>query len=470
MNDDLLVEIFDFCRLDNISPNTYPRNWWYTLAHVCQRWRRVLFATPTRLGITLVCNSRTPVKDLLTNSPPLPLVIYWGHPGTLDTGDGVKSILFALGYRDRVRRMTLHMPECSLREVFKSMDGTFPMLETLQLYRAPDTDREPPLLPTMFDAPNLRHLQLTDLKSFPPTIKLLNNVTTRQSIVTLSLGEITIKPATLMEYLALMPRLKVLKIGVSFSIPSEHTERKEKNLCTGSQPKSPSLTLTDLEEFEYQGTSNYLEALAARIGVPFLKRLSITVSNEVNHSADLNTTAFKYLSRLISGAADLAFQFARVRFKDNFSIVMDHNELWTGRGAFEFKFNHRKYFFNVEIGLVANICRVVAPMPSTVQSLLLEDGHRNTWERNPTCEEWRKLLRVFGNVKTLRVAGRFVEELEKALKPDTEGLEVQTLLPRLQEIVRYGPENEFAAFVQARQVAGSPVRVVSGPQNRLTLF
>lgn len=132
MNDDLLVEIFDSCRMDNTSPNTYPqKSWWYTLAHVCQRWRRVLFAAPARLGITLVCNSQTPVADLLANSPPFPLVVYWGNPGTFDKKDSVKNILLALDHRDRVRRMTLYMPESSLRNVFSSLDGPFPMLETL---------------------------------------------------------------------------------------------------------------------------------------------------------------------------------------------------------------------------------------------------------------------------------------------------------------------------------------------------
>ena len=71
-------------------------------------------------------------------------------------------------------------------------------------------------------------------------------------------------PDTLMEYLVLMPQLKVLKVGVAFSIPSEQTERKERELCgRGGQPESAQLALTDLEEFEYQGTSIYLEAVAA---------------------------------------------------------------------------------------------------------------------------------------------------------------------------------------------------------------
>ena len=466
MNDDLLVEIFDFCCPDNISPNTYPWNWWYTLSHVCQRWRRVLFATPARLGISLVCNSRTPVKELLANSPPLPLIIYWGNPGTFDTDDSLRNVLRALKHPDRVRRITLHMHGSSLHKIFSFAKGPFPILETLQLYCS--LKDIPRISPSMLEAPNLRHLQLSDLTFLSSSKQLLNpNAIILPSIVTFSLGEITTKPTELLGLLKRMPRLKVLKIGVSFSIPSERTERSEKGLLKGDQPESAPLDLPDLEELEYKGTSDYLEAIAARITVHSLKKLTIEVSNAVDYP---NATTFRYLSQLISGAADLSFEFARVRFKDGFSIVMDHNELWTGRGAFELIFKHRGYYFNVNTGLVANICRVLAPMSSTVQSLLLEDGNRNNWEAKPDREGWRELLRLFDNIKTLRVAGRFVESLDEALEPDNEGSAVQTLLPRLREIVRFGPKSEFAAFVKDRQVAGSPVHVVSGPQGRLTLL
>jgi hypothetical protein len=423
----------------------------------------------------------------LANSPPLPLVVYWGNPGTFDTDKSIDNAILALGHRDRVRRMTLYTSESSLPNVFSSMDGLFPILETLQLGCSSDKDLRKAETVSKFEAPNLRYLQISDLKLLPPS--LLHDAATRPSIVTLSIGEITTNLDTLMASLALMPHLKVLKIGVSFSIPSDQTERKERELSTGKKPDSAPLALTDLEEFEYQGISDYLEAFAARISAPFLKKLSITVSNEVDEDENLDATTFKYLSRLISGAANLAFQFARVRFKDGFSIVMDHDELWTGRGAFELKFNHRRYYFEATIGLVTKVCHVLAPTPSIVQSLLLEDAHRNSWDRQrgPDREEWRELLRVFDNVKTLRLAGRFVKEVDKALdpKPNDQG---STLLPRLQEIVRYGAdkiekqersrqyvkevadEKKFVAFVEARQVAGSPVRVVDGPQNRLTLY
>ena len=481
INDDLLVEIFDFCRRDNISPNTYPQNWWYTLAHVCQKWRRVLFATPTRLGITLVCNSRTPVADLLASFPPsLPLVVYWGNPGTFDTEESVeKGALVALGHPERVRRITLRTSENALGKAFSSMRACFPMLETLQLCCSSESVRDPKTtLSDKFEAPNLRHLQLSDLILLRPS--LVKTVLTRPSVVSFSIGEITMKSDELMTYLALMPHLKVLKVGIAFSIPSEQTARKERDLCgRGGQPGTAQLALTELEEFEYQGTSHYLEAVAARISAPTLKKLSVTVTNKVDESAELDRNSFKFFARLVGGAANLVFPHCRVRNKDGFSIVMDHEELWTGRGAFELKFNDRGYYFDAKIGLVTNICRVLAPTPSTVQSLLVEDAHRNRWDREPNHGEWRELLRVFDNVKTLRVAGRYVEELRKVLEPKPKdpgsNAVLLSLLPRLQEIVRYGggegekEKEPFAGFVKARKGAGSPVRVVKGPKNRLTL-
>jgi hypothetical protein len=135
------------------------------------------------------------------------------------------------------------------------MDGPFPMLETLQLYCSTyGTLGSSTKLPSKFEAPNLRHLQVSDLKLLPPSARLLNNVATRPSIVTFSVGEITTKPETLMACLALMPHLKVLKIGVFSPFPRNQRSARRRTLCTGSQPESASLALTDLEQFEFQGT------------------------------------------------------------------------------------------------------------------------------------------------------------------------------------------------------------------------
>ena len=51
--------------------------WWYNLAHICQRWRNIIFGTASYLGISLVCTYGTPVADMLAHSPPLPLIIHY---------------------------------------------------------------------------------------------------------------------------------------------------------------------------------------------------------------------------------------------------------------------------------------------------------------------------------------------------------------------------------------------------------
>jgi hypothetical protein len=132
------------------------------------------------------------------------LIIYWGNPGTLDTDKSVKNVLLALNHPDRVSRMTVHMSEESLRNVLSTMDGPFPMLETLQLYSSTYGTLHPSTkLPSVFEAPNLRHLQVSDLKFLPPLTQLADNVATRPSIVAFTVGEITTKPETLMACLAL---------------------------------------------------------------------------------------------------------------------------------------------------------------------------------------------------------------------------------------------------------------------------
>lgn len=475
VNDDILLEIFEACRVDNISPNTYPRNWWTHLAHVCQRWRRIVFAFPIRLGITLVCNSRTPVANGLANSSTLPLIIYWGNPGTLDPEDSVKNVHLALCHRDRVCRIKLRLPESSLRHLLtKSMEGNFPMLETLQLYcssyRSENSLRG--MLPSTFEAPNLRHLQISDSTLLPAQQSpFLNSLT---SIVTFSIDEITrdLPQSRLVGYLLLMVNLKILKISQG----TRKVSRDQAQQVAG-QDVSRSL-LTGLEELQYHGFSDYFEGLAALISAPSLERLSITFTNTLDPIATDSTTTlrskstalFQHLPTLISEAWDLRFRCARVRYRDGFSIAMDHNELWAGRGAFELKFNLARAISEKDIKLTAQICCLLSPMPSTVQSLLLEDGNINTSELRIDSKEWHGLLRPFDNVKTLRVAHRFVNEIERSLQLDDKGgAPVLTLLPRLEEIVQYGSDKEFAEFVEARRVAGSSVRVVSGPKNRLTV-
>src|SRR5712691_11345416 len=47
---------------------------WYTLVHVCRRWRLVVFSSSRRLNLQILCTARSPVV-LLDIWPAYPIVI-----------------------------------------------------------------------------------------------------------------------------------------------------------------------------------------------------------------------------------------------------------------------------------------------------------------------------------------------------------------------------------------------------------
>jgi hypothetical protein len=61
--------------------------WWYTLSHVCQRWRNIILRSASYLDLSLVCTYGTPVADMLAHSPPLPLVLDYAERPDITTDD-----------------------------------------------------------------------------------------------------------------------------------------------------------------------------------------------------------------------------------------------------------------------------------------------------------------------------------------------------------------------------------------------
>ena len=335
------------------------------------------------------------------------------------------------------------------------MKGTFPALETLELHNSSPTIASA-RLPGTFKAPNLRHLRLSD-STLGYWLLLSSATTIPTSLVSFSLGEVTFPPGLLIECLSLLPHLKSLNIGYLFPVEGTRDDAPDQ----ADQQVSAPLVLPNLEELQFQGVCNYFERLAAQICAPLLKKLSITFSDGPSASG-----VGLHLSQLIDGAPNLKFNFARVRFKDGVSIVLDHNELWAGRGALELRFKMHLLILDQQIALAAQVCDRLASTLSTVQSLLLEYAEHPP--QHCIDARWYEVLRHFDNVKTLRLAHCLVDDLGQLLRPDDEG-KVLTLLPRLQEIVCYGPDEGFSAFVEARRLAGRPVHIVSGPKNRLWL-
>jgi hypothetical protein len=104
---------------------------------------------------------------------------------------------------------------------------------------------------------------------------------------------------------------------------------------------------------------------------------------------------------------------------------MDHNQSWAGRGAFEQGFNQGTCHLDRDVKLSAQVCRLLAPIPSTVEPPLVEDGQIKYFALNTDRKVWHDLVLgavVFDNFKTLPVARRFVDALKRSsLQLEDEG-------------------------------------------------
>src|SRR6201996_857245 len=131
LNSDLLLEIFDWYRLYNTTTGNQYRDrvlgwnnerWWYKPIQVCRKWRHLILTSPNRLDLHLVCTYGTPVEDMLSHSPPLPLIIHYPAFSDKISAADEESIIHALQQPDRVLRIYVTPPTMVLCNLFKAIN------------------------------------------------------------------------------------------------------------------------------------------------------------------------------------------------------------------------------------------------------------------------------------------------------------------------------------------------------------
>ena len=135
--------------------------WWYKLARVCRRWRRLILMSPFYLGASFVCRPGTPVAAMLAHSPPLPLIIDHIYLDNNISAEDEETTRLALEQCGHVHHICLRIGAPPLMRLLAAIDGPFPVLEYLYICPLtwPDTGCS---LPSTFWAPSLRHLMLHD--------------------------------------------------------------------------------------------------------------------------------------------------------------------------------------------------------------------------------------------------------------------------------------------------------------------
>ena len=264
--------------------------WWYKPAQVCQRWRNLILGSPSYLGLSLVCTYGTPIADMLSHSPPLPLVIDFFRDHWDITAEDEKGIILALEQRHRIRRVRFKMPIPKLQKLIMAINEEYPLLEYLIMETPMGNTSSALMLPETFQAPHLHHLVLIGFV-LPIGSRLL---TTSVGLVMLCLHmehpSAYFQPNTLLQWISLMPQLELLLIAFFFPVPNHDVKRQLMHTRITTH-----VTLPNLRCFWFQGVSAYMEAVIRRITTPRLEELRIQFFNQLTFSVPcllqfMNTT------------------------------------------------------------------------------------------------------------------------------------------------------------------------------------
>jgi len=438
--------------------------WWYTLAHVCQRWRNLVLGSASYLDLCLVCTFGMPVADMLAHSPPLPLIIDYFVPSPplprncpVDDGDisritaEEKGIIFALKQRDRIRRVRLRVPASNLQKLVEVIDEEYPILEYLILSPLAH-DGTTFELPERLQAPHLHHLVLINF-AIPIGYRLL---TTATSLVTFWL--VVRSPSTyfppnfLLQWISSMPQLETLVID--FLPPELSTVEDDEE----SQHKEARITLPNLRRFEFTGGNAYLEALVCRFIAPCLEKFKLFFPWR-------RTFSIPGLVRFMNTTENLTFDSAKFVFTRKLVYVEFYLSAEAETKTNSFFMCIYCGYFESPLPSVAQIFNSLGQRFSMVEHLALEYKSRGRLidYRDEACAEWRGLLRSFSNVKTLRIDYGLVEAFSRCLRLRDEEQPLW-LLPNLQLFTYFGSTNAddvaLNSFVDARRIAGSPITLI----------
>jgi hypothetical protein len=429
LNDDILLNIFYLYQLVIKDEETLfgiffgrrwdRERWWYKLAQVSRRWRRVILASPSWLDLRLLCTHGVPVADMLAHSPPLPLTIFYNDGDREMTAEDEVGALLALSHRNRVGRIILEMPAPKFGKFIMAMDEPFPILERMYIvsWTAEETSL---ILPTTFQASNLRHIDLFRA-ALPIGSPLL---TTTGGLIRLRLDGIPrsayFPPGYILTRLSFMPQLEELVIRFHFPLPNRDVARQVSNT-----PFMTHVTLPNLRLVDFQGVSAYLEGLLARISAPVLSTLQVQFFNQLTFSVPC-------LLQFMQTSENLNFKFVGLNFYGNSVRLMGGLDLMRMSSAWNLEIMCRQ--LDWQVASAAQILGTLSPVLSVVEELKLyhrEHSRSSQWHNEVDRALWCELLRPFSNVKKLEIRGRS------------------------------GYDDVFTPFINERRAAGHPVRLVT---------
>lgn len=460
LSDAILLEIFaSYVDQSQLIKRSTKRSIeaWQTLVHVSRRWRSIVFASPHRLNLQLVCTPETPAIDTLDIWPAFPLVVK-GYVSETRL-DNIIAVLQRNG--NRVCQIDLDgLTKPQLDEISTVTLERFPELRDLQLgghYGVMSFDNKSFLGGSA--PPRLQSLSLDRI----PLLRLPKLFSSASQLVHLRLSGFPISRNTSPKALAtaLSALIRLQSLDLTFRPSRSRPQWTKKCL----QPSPTRFVLPALTQFRYLGVHKYLEDLVSCIDAPQLNEpiISFFEDKELLEEVDLDTPQF---ARFIDRAPTLkARDEAHVHLSD-FDATIRVPLLSPGPGSLsrELTVDIADGEADWKLSSLGAVCASFSPFLSTVENLYIKED--KYWQQAfyYFLESWRWLdvLRPFTAVKNLYLPGTSTRDVMPALQVVVEqGL--REVLPKLENIFLDSTEVSgrvliaIGLFEAVRRDAGHPV-------------
>ncbi|KAI0285703.1 hypothetical protein BC826DRAFT_1109169 [Russula brevipes] len=449
LTDDALLEIFDSCLSENHSrPRLRNTDEWHALVHVCRRWRNIVFASPHRLNLRLLCTRNRSVKATLNIWPVLPLEVDYSYMGTWEVQD---NVIAALEHHDRVRQIFLGaVPNPVWETLAAAMQVPFPELISLWLL----SDRSMPVLfPDVFLGGSAPRLKTVCLEGIPfPAVR--NLLLSASDLVNLSLWRLPhsgyISPALMVACLSSLNRLESLELG--FQSP----------LSRPNQPSPPPQTrvvLPALSYLNFIGMTDYSEEFVARIDTPVFNQLYMVFFMDLVFD-------IPHLKQFIGRARGLKpSKAARLLFEPQ-SIRLELGQLDQPPGPrLEVRCNRMDW----QLDSMALICGQLSSFFTSIERLDLIWGDISLEPQGKDDMESTQFLEIFQPftaIRSLYVYKTLVPFIASALVLKELDRESATeVLPDLCDLFLGGSaisgsiQEDIQPFIEARRLSSQPVAV-----------
>jgi hypothetical protein len=452
--DEILLEIFDCHRLATLDDSS--DLWkWHRLAHVCRRWRNLIFESPRRLDLRLVFTYKNPLRKSLDLWPELPVSVWYPKSPQRRrlTPEDEENVIAVLKHADRIRDINISMTRQLATKSAASLKESFPILQRLQL-RSQETIRSLPI-PDGFlggSTPLLRDIHL--IRTIFPTLPVL--LLSSQALISLQLDDIPnsgyFSPEALANSLSGMAQLNTLKIR--FLPPNAHESSLDASLANRA-------ILPALTEFEFKGNCEYVEDLVSRIDAPALGQINITF-------VERPTFGIPRLARFIGRTKEAKLpHHTSVRLSDDITVTQHFRRpscADSSSGTFQLQIPCDE--LDRQISLLIHVCQYISEPLSGVERFDIEAGFSrpSNWMDGEEMDTsvWLELFRSFRGAKSLEVSGGLVTSIASALERAT-GEMARIILPSLRDLHMLDSPSSASSsieqFVAARQLCNRPVAV-----------